>query len=478
MSFTETFGLRTAESRAAAAEVLRRVRTEGIEIVRLSFADQHGILRGKAVVAADLARALDDGVTVTTSLFAKDTSHKTVFDIWHAGGGLGLREMEGAADALILPDPATFRILPWAPRTGWLLCEPYFASGKPVPFGTRRIMRTALARLADAGYDYVAGLEVEFHLFRLKDPRLAPDDSGQPGRAPEVELLTQGYQYLTEQRFDAVAPALDILRQDLTEIGLPLRSLEVEFGPSQVELTFFPRAGIDAADDMVLLRSAVKQIARRHGFHATFMCRPRLPNIMSSGWHLHQSLRDRKTGANAFIPRNETEALAPLGMAFMAGLLAHGRGGALFAAPSINGYKRYRANSLAPDRLIWGKDSRGAMIRVLGAPGDEASRVENRAGEPGANPYLYMAAQIFAGLDGMTRKLDPGPTADAPYDAKVPLLPKSLGEAMAALKADERLVADFGEAFVAYYLHIKEAEIARYDAEVSDWEQREYFDLF
>jgi len=478
MSFAEKHGLWTETDRAAATETLKRVVAEGIELVRLSFPDQHGILRGKTVVVADLRRALENGVTVTTSLFAKDSSHKTVFDIWHAGGGLNLREMEGAADALILPDPKTFRVLPWVERTGWLLCEPYFHAGNPVPFSTRRILREALTRLAVAGYDYVAGLEVEFHLFRLKDPRLAPIDAGQPGTPPEVELLTQGYQYLTEQRFDALQPALDILRRNLTELGLPLRSLEVEYGPSQAEITFFPRTGLEAADDMVLLRSAVKQIARRHGYHATFMCRPRLPNVMSSGWHLHQSLRDKKTGANAFIPRSEKEPLSPLGMAFMAGLLAHGRGGAIFAAPTINGYKRYRPNSLAPDRLIWGKDSRGAMIRVLGALGDEGSRVENRAGEPAANPYLYIAAQIFAGLDGMTRQLDPGPSADAPYEAKAPLLPRTLGEAIAALRADEAMVRDFGLAFVDYYARLKQAEIARHEAEVSEWEQREYFEIF
>jgi len=478
MSFVEKHGLWTEADRAAATETLKRAVAEGIELVRLSFPDQHGILRGKTVVVADLRRALENGVTVTTSLFAKDSSHKTVFDIWHAGGGLNLREMEGAADALIIPDPKTFRVLPWVERTGWLLCEPYFHAGNPVPFGTRRILREALTRLAVAGYDYVAGLEVEFHLFRLKDPKLQPIDAGQPGTPPEVELLTQGYQYLTEQRFDALQPALDILRRDLTELGLPLRSLEVEYGPSQAEITFFPRTGIEAADDMVLLRGAVKQIARRHGFHATFMCRPRLPNVMSSGWHLHQSLRDKKTGTNAFMPRSEKEPLSPLGMAFMAGLLAHGRGGAIFAAPTINGYKRYRPNSLAPDRLIWGKDSRGAMIRVLGAPGDEGSRVENRAGEPAANPYLYIGAQIFAGLDGMTRQLDPGPSADAPYEAKVPFLPRTLGEAIATLRADEVMVRDFGPAFVDYYVRLKQAEIARHEAEVSEWEQREYFEIF
>ena len=108
----------------------------------------------------------------------------------------------------------------------------------------------------------------------------------------------------------------------------------------------------------------------------------------------------------------------------------------MFTTPTINGYKRYRSYSLAPDRAIWGRDNRGVMIRVLGGPGDAATRLENRIGEPAANPYLYMASQILSGLDGVDRKLDPGPSADTPYETKAALLPKSLREAVFALQDD------------------------------------------
>ena len=119
-----------------------------------------------------------------------------------------------------------------------------------------------------------------------------------------------------------------------------------------------------------------------------------------------------------------------------AGLLEHARASAVFTTPTINGYKRYRTYSLAPDRAIWGRDNRGVMIRVLGGPGDAATRLENRIGEPAANPYLYMASQILSGLDGVDRKLDPGPSADTPYETKAALLPKTLREAVSALKDD------------------------------------------
>jgi glutamine synthetase len=199
---------------------------------------------------------------------------------------------------------------------------------------------------------------------------------------------------------------------------------------------------------------------------------------MSSGWHLHQSLRERKGGANAFVAGEGGELLSPLGRHYLAGLLAHARAAAAFTTPTINGYKRYRQYSLAPDRAIWGRDNRGVMIRVIGGAGDPATRVENRVGEPAANPYLYMASQIVCGLDGIKRSLDPGPSADTPYETDAPLLPRSLDEALAALREDRCLAEGFGQGFVDYYIRIKQGELARYQAEVTEWEQREYFELF
>jgi glutamine synthetase len=273
-------------------------------------------------------------------------------------------------------------------------------------------------------------------------------------------------------------PALEIIRRDVLALGLPLRSVEVEFGPSQCEFTFAPTKGLTPADNMVLFRSAVKQIAQRHGFHATFMCRPKLPNVFASGWHLHQSIVSRTNGENAFMTKEGSEVLTPFGRCYLAGLLAHARASAVFTTPTINGYKRYRTYSLAPDRAIWGRDNRGVMIRVLGGPNDAATRLENRIGEPAANPYLYMASQILSGLDGVDRKLDPGPSADTPYETEAALLPKSLREAVFALDDDPFFRRALGAEFVDYYVHIKNAEIERFQAEVSDWEHREYFEMF
>ena len=157
-----------AQARAAAA-VDKAIGQNSLELVRFSFPDRHGELRGKTLVAAEASCALRNGVTMTSTLSAKDTSHRSVFPVFEAGGGMGLPEMGGAGNFVMVADPETFRVLPWAQNTGWLLCDCYFPNGKQVPIATRQLYRDALAKLAKAGFDYLAGLEVEFHLFKIED---------------------------------------------------------------------------------------------------------------------------------------------------------------------------------------------------------------------------------------------------------------------------------------------------------------------
>jgi glutamine synthetase len=478
VGFVERHAGWTAEQSAAADEIRDRAESGGLNVVRLVFADQHGLLRGKTVTASEVATALRDGTGIASSLLAKDTSGRTVFPLFTKETPLGLPELRGAADMVMVPDPLTFRMLPWSPGTGWLLCDLRFTSGGPVPLCTRGLLRSVLEQAG--GLTYRTGLEVEFHLFRLDDPRLGPGDLGRPGAAPEVGMLNHGHQYLSELRYDELDPILEVLRANIEGLGLPLRSLEVEFGPSQVEITLRPADGLGTADAMVLLRSAVKQVAARHGHHATFMCRPHLPGVFSSGWHLHQSvLRD---GAGVFAPEPGAPPangprLSPYGSAFLGGLLRHARATSAFSTPTLNGFKRFRSLSLAPDRAVWGRDNRGAMVRVLG-DSPSSTRLENRIGEPAANPYLYLASQLAAGLDGVAGDLDPGPAADEPYTTGAELLPRSLREALDALEADRELTDRLGKDFVAYYTSVKRAEIDRFDQEVTDWEQREYFRVF
>jgi glutamine synthetase len=245
--------------------------------------------------------------------------------------------------------------------------------------------------------------------------------------------------------------------------------------------------GLAAADAVVLFRSAVKQMCQRRGLLATFMCAPGLPNFFSSGWHLHQSLLRRPGGENAFA--SPDAPLSATGRQFVAGLLDHALPMMPFAAPTVNGYRRLRPYSFAPDRVCWAVENRGAMVRVQGSPGDGSSHVENRIGEPAANPYLYMAANVAAGLDGIARGLDAAPVEEDPYAADAPLLPSSLEDAIGALDKDEFYRQAFGKILVDYLLMMKRAELARYAAAqadnpppagqaVTDWEMREYFEFF
>jgi glutamine synthetase len=476
MSFIARHDLWSAGQRRAAEEVSRRIESDRIELVRLSFPDLHGILRGKALLAASMPAAMRDGCAITSTLLLKDTSHRTVVPVFSPGAGLGRPELQGGGDVVMVPDPTTFRVLPWLSSTGWMLCDLYFADGSPVPFSTRHLFRRTLERLP-RGQSFVTGLEVEFHVTRLIDPKLALEDGGQPGTPPEVELIHHGYQHLTEQRFDRIEPIVDILRRDVLALGLELSSVELEYGPSQVEFVFRTGEGLKPADDMTLFRSAVKQICRRHGYHATFMCRPAFPSAMSSGWHLHQSLADAQ-GTNLFAPDAPSELLSPIGRHYLAGLIEGAGEAVAFTTPTINGYKRYRPLSLAPDRIVWARDNRGAMLRVVGGSNPAAVRIENRIGEPAANPYLYLASQLATGLAGIAAGKEPPPPADAPYEADAAMLPTTLGAALDSLTSGHILRDAFSNDFIEYYSTIKRAEVRRYETCVTDWEMKEYFDVF
>lgn len=473
----EAKGLLDGEQFDCAAEVMQTIRAQNLETVRLAFVDQHGVLRGKTIVADKIGSLFRSGMAITSTLLLKDTSHRTVFSVWEEAGEGIAGELTGAGDVMLVPDPSTFRILPWSPHSGWMLCDVYFKDGRPYPFSSRGILRNAVDRLAARGVELVCGLEVEFYVFRLDDPRLDHADGGMPGTPPETSLLSHGYQYLTEARYDTLEPVADELRRACQKLGMPVRSVEAEFGPSQFEFTFEPDSPMNHADTMVLFRSTVKQMCARMGLHATFMCRPKVDNGMASGWHLHQSIVERGSGRNLFMPV-EGEDLTPTASGWIAGLLDHAAESCLLTTPTVNGYKRYQPFQLAPDRIQWGRDNKGAMIRSLIAPGDKASRIENRIAEPAANPYYYFASQILSGLDGLERGAKPPAPVERPYDNDSVFLPKSLVAAIERFEAGDFYRKAIGEDFVRYLAHIKRAEWNRYLMTVSEWEQREYFSLF
>lgn len=501
-SFAQRCGQDSPQRQADIAQMLQAIAASGVEQVRFSWCDQHGALRGKTLMGAAAERALYEGVGMVGTLLLKDTSDRTAYKVFEPGGLDALPGFAHAANLLLLADPRSYRLLPWAHKTGWLQCQPWFQDGQPVAIDTRRVLQHALAELAASGYGMRCGLEVEFHIYRMlpaqegpPDARLDPEQAAWPGQPPRVAMVHPGYNLLSESWADMAADPLRIVQQTAQALGLPLLSLEIELGPSQVEAVFEATDALVAADNMVLFRNGVTQALHRAGYHASFMCRPPFPNIMSSGWHLHQSLVSLETGRNAFMRdapaagldgRHAQAVLSETGEHYLAGLLAHAAGMAVFCTPTVNGYARLRPNALAPQSIVWGRDNRGAMLRVVGAPGtlpgsgfsaDPATRIENRIGEPAANPYLYLASQIHAGLDGMRRRLPAPPATDRPYDGGHALLPTSLGDALAALQADATLVQAFSRSFVDYLCTLKRSEVQRH-AQAEDkveWERREYF---
>ncbi|MGH7903215.1 MAG: glutamine synthetase family protein, partial [Candidatus Dormibacteraceae bacterium] len=462
--FVEEHELLTDEQRRAGEKAKQEIERLGIRTVRVIWVDQHGVPRCKFASSENFFSALESGLDFSGALINMDSGNHLFTAVFAEGGGLGIPELTGFPDLVLVPDPTTFRVLPWSESTGWVLADAYFSNGKPMPLDSRALLRAQLAEARQLGYEYVAGIELEFYIVRLDSPRIELDQTGWPPPAPKVSILEQGYQYLSEVRLAGVNDILTVLRDHLEAIGLPLRSMEDEWGPGQLEFTLNPTGGLSAADNVVLLRTAVKQICAQHGLHATFMCRPGLPNFFSSGWHLHQSLRSLETDQNAFM--SETEILSEVATRFAAGVMEHALAMTAFSTPTINGYKRYKPYSFAPDNVNWAIENRGAFIRVQAAAGDPSSHLENRMGEPAANPYLYIAANLAAGLDGIRRQLEAPPMAGAdPYANRGADLPGSLWQAVDLLDKDAFFRKTFGKPFVNFFVNMKRAEVGRFLSE-------------
>ena len=487
-SFAERCGVHDAARAQALSVATARMEARGLDLIRISWHDLHGIARGKTLTRTAAVRALREGIGMVSTLMLKDTSDRTAFKVFEPGGTASLPGFGQANNLILLPDPTSLRELPWAEHTGWLRAQPFFQDGTPVELDPRRVLQRALARLAPTGHGLRCGLELEFHIYRITntDAQLDPARADWPGLPPQVELIHPGYKLLAEDHFDLAEPPLCIVQHTAQSLGLPLSSLEIELGPSKVEAVFDATDALTAADQMALFRSAVRMALRRAGYHASFVCRPPFPHIMSSGWHLHQSLVRLNDGSNAMrrdapapgsSPRDAGWSLSDAGEHWLAGLLRHARGMAALCTPTTNGFGRFRPNALAPQSVLWGRDNRGAMLRVIGDCGDTATRIENRIGEPAANPYLYMAAQIHAGLDGLAQGLRAPAATDSPYGEAAERLPTSLGEALQALRDDVVMVDGLGPDFVHYFAQIKASEVARQEAaeDKEDFQRREYF---
>ena len=311
-----------------AAQARRRTRQPDpqcdLRLIRLAWTDPHGSSRAKAVTAPAFLESLDTGYNINVATTTLDSAGARTFASFTRGGGMGLDEMTGSPNITIVPDPATFRMLPWAPGVGWVLCDEYFNSGAPFHFSARHLLqklerlqgRVRPAHRARGRVVSGAGRGGTADRRARRRPRTArPADRDWPAEP--------GYSYHSETNMDLMQPVLSALAETYEALGLPLRSIENEWGPGQVECTFSAQAALKAADDLVLFRTATRQVCRRMGYFATFMCRPALKGYYSSGWHLHQSLVDAKTGENRFMPGSGRAPCRRSAGRYLGGLLAH-----------------------------------------------------------------------------------------------------------------------------------------------------------
>lgn len=495
-NFVADFGLWDDEQAAAAEDIASQL--QDIDLVRLVFCDPHGLARSKTLAADPFRRALRNGMDFSPGPFIFDTGHAVAVDFLASDPGIGVAEVVGAGDFVVVPDPLTFQVLPFLePRTAWVLGDEFLRDGSPHPISARHVLRRMCSEYARRRYVPIVGLEVEWYLTRLLDGAgCAGNGFGQQGTAPKVEAMNAGYQFNLDSFSDSVATVTGPLSMMLIDLGLPLRTFEHESGPGQIEITFDPMSALDAADAMLLFRTLVKQTCSRRGFHASFMALPHLESFDPSGWHIHQSVAHAETGRNVFA-EDGGEGLSAEGKAYVEGLMARARDLCLLSVPTVNGYRRLRPEfALSPTRIGWSYEDRTAMIRLLGV--GSATHLEHRVAEPCANPYLAIASQLYAGLDGITTLFaDSSPDrsvapADSPASSEpgpaATLLPTTLRESLDVFSDSSHPAMLLGGPLFSCIQRLKQSELARFEAwctdrspdftQVTEWEEREYFDVY
>ena len=441
-----------SESHQDVSAILADLRARGIDVVRVSYSDMIGVDRGRDVLLEELETVLGHGAAFCRAIF-----HTTPRgDVVPGQGGLE----KGLPDVKATPDLSTLTDLPWEPGAAWCLADVTGDDGLPAGESPRQIARHVSERLAELGLAAVIGPELEFYVCE-------PDDTCDRGWKRYAD--EPGNVYVVGRKGDPKGILLTMLRY-MRDAKLQVTAANHEFSAGQFEINLNHSELVDAADRAFRMKSAVQEIARHEGMLATFMAKP-FNDEGGSGFHLHLSLVD-DTGTNVF---GEGADLSPVGRAAIAGVLRHAPALAAVLNPTINSYKRFGPDTLAPWLIDWGYDNRSAMVRIPPERG-AAARMEVRLGDATANPYLAMAALGAAVYLGIRDGLEPpAPLEGYGYDPEsAPMLPQSLTEALDALEADTALCEVLGEYFVTSFLTYKRNEVERFSRHVTDWEFLEY----
>jgi glutamine synthetase len=430
-------------------EVLECVQRENVEFVHLWFTDIEGHLKSFAVTMDELEGALDDGMG---------------FDGSSISGFNAIEE----SDMVAIPDPTTFQLMPNGGHVvARMICDVVTPDGDPYDGDPRHVLRLALERMRSMGFDtFNVGPELEYFLFK--------DDQG-------TETLDEGG-YFAMTTLDAASDLRHDTVKALESMGIPIEYVHHEVGPSQHEIDMRFAPALEMADHTITYRLVVKEIAKKAGYHATFMPKP-IFGENGSGMHTHQSLF--ADGNNAFFDADDEWHLSDVGKAFIAGQLQHAREISAVFAQWVNSYKRLVPGYEAPVYCAWSRRNRSALIRIpLYKPGNEqATRAEIRCPDPACNPYLAFAGLLHAGLEGIEKGYELPPpmeqnlyhlTAEQRRERGIVGLPETLGEAIDELAGSDLARRALGPHIFGRYVELKRKEWDDYRVQLTPWELEKY----
>jgi glutamine synthetase len=432
-----------------------QLEARGIRVVRLQYADLHGINRGKDIPTWAFTNAVAEGVGFVEAIMTVDLRHNVIAGF-----------EKGFPDIVARPDLDTLVELPWEPGVAACIADLEDRTHAPHPLDSRGVLKRVLGEFSELGLQPIVGPELEFYLC---EPDAADPRGFRPYGAHESPVYTVG----------GIADPDGILGRMLdasVALGLEAVALAHEYGRSQYEINLRHAAALTSADRAFRFKSLVKELAAHDGLRATFMGKP-FNDDEGSGFHLHVSLLDAE-GENACQDPGGEQGLAAVTRHFIAGVLEHGPAMMVFFNPTVNAYRRISAEALVPTRVSWGHDHRMTLVRVPHERG-AATRLEIRVGDGTASPYLAYAAALAAGLDGVRRELEPpapieGMIYELPEDAQGLALPTTFQEALEALDADPVIHEALGAELVETFRVIKGAELERFRTWVTDWEFAEY----
>ena len=448
----------TAAGDPAIAKVAAQAQADEVSLIRFLYADHGGIIRGKAASAEVLPARMVTGIGHTVAMMAM-----SMLDHLQPVEGMG-----PVGEVRIMPDPATFVTLPYAPGAGAMVADLVQPDGEPWDACARTYLRQAIADLAEHGYAATAAFEPEFTLGR----REASPDGGPDRLVPVDDSLCYSATGFHQAHDYAVE-----LQRALQAQGMQVENYYPELGHGQQEMSVRHAGALRAADNHVLYRETVRGIAFRRGMWASLAPKP-IADQAGNGCHLHLSLRemgpDGQPGEPVFYDAADRYRLSGTGYHFIGGLLAHLPALTALTCGSVNSYRRLAPQMWSSAHTVYGMDNREAAVRICSPMRDDPAgsvNLELKPSDSSANPYLALGACIYAGLDGIRRKLDPGEavnvdpatlTEEERLAAGARRLPASLAEALDALEADELLMESLGDLRRRAYLAVKRSEVAAF----------------